>query len=134
MFPSKLRPDSAIMVGVLTSVGVYLIYNNALPNLTDIRSAPPNDSDVESERKAAAWKSAALLGVVFLVSHDLNSYIISGVALAGIDYMHKHANGIHPATGKLDNGGGGETVAPGMAGAYSLPDYQADDNDTDVTY
>jgi hypothetical protein len=119
------NPDSATMIGVLTAAGVYLIYNNALPTVTDLRTAPAHDTDAESARKAAAWKSAALIGVVFLVARDLNSYIISGAALVGIDYMYKHANGTNPQTGKLDAGGGGDTVAPSLSQAYPLPDYQA---------
>ena len=103
------------MVGLLTAVGVYLIYNNALPTAADIRLGPANDGDVESSRKSAAWKSAALIGLVFLVARDLNSYIISGGALVGIDYMYKHHNAIEPTTGRLDVGTP-PTIAPG-AGA-----------------
>lgn len=121
MFPSRLAPDSATMVGLLTAAGVYLIYNNALPNLTDLRTAQPHDQDVETCRKQAAWKSVALIGVVFLVARDFNSYIISGAALVGIDYMYKHANAVEPSTGKLDVSGGGTSIATGSE--YPLPDY-----------
>jgi hypothetical protein len=120
---SKLKPDSATGIGLATAVGVYLIYNNALPNTTDIRAAHPHNEDVETCRKHAAWESAALLGLVFLVSRDLNSYIIAGVALIGIDLMHKHANAVSPATGKIDTSGGGVTIAPGLSSAYPMPDY-----------
>lgn len=101
-FLSRLQPDSATMVGLLTAAGVYLVYNSALPTLADVREAPPNNNTVESARKSAAWKSAALVGVVFLIARDLNSYVISGLALVGIDYMYKHHNAIEPTTGKLD--------------------------------
>lgn len=121
---SKLSaPDSATMIGLLTAAGVYLIYNNALPSMTDVRSAPPHDPDVESARKGAAWKSAALIALVFVVARDLNSYIISGAALVGIDYMYKHHNAIHPNTQKLDVSTDGQSIAPGMATAYPLPEY-----------
>lgn len=121
---SKLgAPDSATMVGLLTAAGVYLIYNNSLPSVADVRSAAPHDTDVESARKAAAWKSAALIALVFVVARDLNSYIISGAALFGIDYMYKHNNAIHPHTQKLDVSNSGDTVAPGLATAYPLPEY-----------
>ena len=109
---SRLQPDTATSVGILTAVGVYLIYNNALPSMADVRMAGPNDEAVESARKGAAWKSAALITVVFLVARDLNSYIISGVALVGIDYMYKHHNAIESSTGKLD-AGTPMTIAPG---------------------
>lgn len=99
---SRLKPDTATMVGLLTAGGVYLIYNNALPTVADVRTADPHDGDVEAARKAATWKGLALIGAVFLVARDLNSYIISGSALIGIDLMYKHANAVHPATGKID--------------------------------
>jgi hypothetical protein len=115
---SMLQPDSATMVGVLTAAGVYLIYNNALPSAADIRTTPANNPDVESARKAAAWKSAALITLVFLVARDLNSYIISGAALVGIDYVYKHSNAVAPGTGKLESSGGGAAV-------YPLPEYDS---------
>ena len=117
---SRLQPDTATMTGIFTAVGVYFIYNNALPKVTDLRSAPPHDPDAEAARKAAAWKSAGLITVVFLVARDLNSYIISGAALIGIDYMFKHANSVHPNTGKPDVEGAEPTP---LAQAYPMPDY-----------
>lgn len=119
--------DSGTMVGLFTAAGVYLIYNNALPSLTDIRSAAPDDPDVGASRKHAAWLSAAIVGGVFVISRDINSYLISGAALVGIDYLYKHNNMIHPQSGKLHTDGGGLSVAPGMSGAYPLPDYTADE-------
>lgn len=119
--------DSGTMVGLLTAAGVYLIYNNALPNAADIRVSQPHDQDVETERKHAAWKSVALVGIVFLVSRDLNSYIISGASLVGIDLMYKHANAVHPATGKIDTtSSDGSSIAPSLSGAYPMPDYSQD--------
>jgi len=124
MFPSKLaNVEGGTMVGLLTAAGVYLIYQNALPSTADIREAAPHDESVERERKKAAWESLALIGGVFLISRDLNSYIVSGIALVGIDYMHKHANAIHPATQQVDVNGGADSVAPDMADAYAMPDY-----------
>ena len=39
---------------------------------------------VEAARRGAAWKSTALLGLVFLVTHDINSLMIGGAALGGL--------------------------------------------------
>jgi hypothetical protein len=116
---SKLQPDTATSVGILTAIGVYLIYQNSLPNLADVRLAPANDGTVESSRKAAAWKSAGLITIVFLVARDLNSYIISGAALVGLDYMYKHSNAVNGSTGKVDvSSGGGTPVAQYPMDAY----------------
>lgn len=119
---SRLAPDSATTVGLLTAIGVYLIYNGALPTGTDIRAAHPHDPDVDKNRKHAAYLSAGLIAGVFLVARDLNSYIISGASLVAVDYYYKHQNAIHPATGKLDSDK--DYVATvGQSGAYPLPDY-----------
>lgn len=117
---SKLENiDSATLIGLATATGVYLIFNNALPSAADVRQAPPDDTDVSTARKQAAYKSAALVALVFLVARDLNSYIISGTALVGIDLMYKHANMVSPATGKIDASAGGESIS----NVYPLPDY-----------
>lgn len=124
-FKSKLlSADSGTMVGLLTAAGVYLIYNNALPSLSDIRVSDPHDGDVEVERKHATWMGAALVGVVFLISRDLNSYIISGAALVGIDLMYKHANAVHPGTGKVHTVSSGASL--GNTDAYAIPEYATD--------
>jgi hypothetical protein len=115
-------PEGSITVGLAEAAAVYAIYQSALPSHADIRSADPHNTDVEASRKAAAWKSAAVLGVVFLMTHDLNSFLIGGAALAGIDLMVKHANGVHPATGKLSGPTDGGPPADNDA-AFPLPDY-----------
>lgn len=123
---SRLQPDSATMVGLLTAAGVYLIYNNALPTLADVREAPPNNSTIESARKSAAWKSAALVGVVFMVARDLNSYVISALSLVGIDYMYKHHNAIEPTTGKLDApslGAGSQSTGAQVSNVFPMESY-----------
>jgi hypothetical protein len=94
-------PEGSITIGLAEAAAVYMIYGAALPNHADIRSADPHNRDVEMARRHAAWKSAAVLGIIFLMTKDLNSFLIGGAALGGIDIMYKHANGVHPATGKL---------------------------------
>jgi hypothetical protein len=131
---SVLKPDSSVMVGLAEAAAVYVIYQSALPSHADIRSAPAHDSTIESSRKAAAWKSAAVLGFVFLLTQDLNSFLIGGLALGGIDLMTKHSNGVNPATGKLQAPGAAITSATmgqqddtsssaDNAGAFPLEDY-----------
>ena len=125
---SVLKPDSSLTVGLAEAAAVYVIYQSALPSHADIRSAPAHDKTIESSRKAAAWKSAAVLGFVFLLTQDLNSFLIGGLALGGIDYMNKHANGTNPATGKLQAAPGASIMtagpaAPDNAEAFPMPDY-----------
>jgi hypothetical protein len=126
---SVLKPESSVTVGLAEAAAVYVIYTAALPNHADIRSAPPHKTDIEGARKHAAWKAASVLALVFLITQDVNSALIGGAALAGIDLLAKHANGVHPATGKLADAGPAQLPvqqdngAAGNETAYPMPDY-----------
>src|SRR5258706_15571780 len=125
-------PEGSIAIGLGEAAGVYAIYGAALPNHADIRSADPHNVDIEASRKAAAWKSAAILGLVFLITQDLNSFLIGGAALGGIDYLTKHANGVHPATGKLSGPDAGVPADNDVA--FPLPDYSDMQSSPDLGY
>lgn len=125
-FKSALKPDSAVMVGLASGAVIAAIYQTSVPNMADIRTASPHNSDVEAARKRAAYKSAGLLGLIFLMTRDVNSFLIGGMMLGAIDLHVKHANAVHPATGKIAPAGGSITDAgapSGNAEAFSLPDY-----------
>lgn len=114
-------PEGSITVGLAEAAAVYVIYQSALPNHADIRTADAHNTDIEAQRKRAAWKAASILGLVFLITQDLNSFLIGGMALGGIDLMVKHANAVHPATGKMAG-----PQAPSQAEletATPMPDY-----------
>jgi hypothetical protein len=115
-------PENSMTVGLAEAAAVYVIYQSAMPNHSDIRTADPHNTDIEASRKRAAWKAASILGLVFLITQDLNSFLIGGAALGGIDLMVKHANAVHPATGKI---AGAQAPAGGMEleTAMPLPDY-----------
>lgn len=122
---SVLKPEGSITIGLAEAAAVYVIYQSALPNHADIRSAEAHNNDIEASRKRAAWKAASILGLVFLITQDLNSFLLGGAALAGIDLMVKHSNAVHPATGKMAPAGaaagGAEAIA--LDTATPLPDY-----------
>lgn len=121
-FPrSILKPDTSVMLGLANGAIILAIYNGTIPNITFIRTGDSHDDDVESTRKAAAWTSAAILGFMFLVTRDRNSFLIGGLVLAGTDMMVKHANGVNPGTGKLDSQHGQSITED--ANIYPMPDY-----------
>ena len=132
-----LKPPESITVGLAEAAAIYVIYQSALPNHADIRSAPAHNTDIEAARKKAAWSSAAVLGFVYLLTRDLNSFLLGGLALSGIDYLTKHANGTNPATGKLATAPGSsvqQAQDPAASGdnssAYPMPDY----SDSSLSY
>lgn len=132
MFKSILKgPNEATTIGLAQGALIIGIYSGSLPNLADVRAAAPHDSSVESSRKGSAITSAVLLGTVFMFTKDVQAFIIGGAALVGIDYLYKHMNATHPATGKLDATGDAESMSPGLALAAPLPSYSEDDTGLD---
>lgn len=115
-----LKPDSASLVGLFGAAGVFLIYNNALPSAASIRAGAPRDEDIEASRKKAAYLSLGLVIVSFAVARSVDSYIITGAALIGIDYMYKHENAINPLTQTTETG-----TTTMDASIHPLPDYSA---------
>lgn len=116
-------PEGGVVGGLATAIAVLFIYNSALPSHADIRTGDANNTDIESARKGAAIKATALVSLVFLLTRDLNTFIISGGTVAGIDYLAKHHNAINPQTGTLDTQSGVDSSMP--SNVYSLPSYGA---------
>lgn len=126
------NPDSTIMAGLAEAGAVYVIYQSSLPNVADVRTVGAHNVDIEAARKAAAWKAAGVLGLVFLLTRDYRSFWIGGLSLAGIDLMYKHANAIDPDTKKLDGTPAPAKSADGPiteASAYPLESYEMSDSD-----
>jgi hypothetical protein len=133
---SVLKPEGSITIGIAEIAAVGLIYQSALPSHADIAAAPPHDAVIETARKKAAWKSAAVIGFVFLLSRDLNSFLLGGLALGGFDIMAKHANGVNPATNKLATAPGSSITGTAMEPndtAFPVADY-ADPAQPEMSY
>lgn len=97
-----LKPEVSIPAGLATAAVVYGVYSNALPNAADIRTAPPQNTDVDAARKQAAWTSAAVVGAVSLMAGDPTIFVIGGAVLVALDWMTRHADAVNPITGKVD--------------------------------
>lgn len=123
MFTSILKPDTSVMLGVANGAIIIGIYDKMLPANAAVRTADPHDGDIEASRKHAAWASAAVLGFMFLLTRDRNSFLIGGLVLAGVDLTVKHSNGIDPLTGLLHHHTD-ETMAPqSLENVYPMPEY-----------
>lgn len=121
---SILRPDTSVMVGLANGAIIMAFYQHELPQNAAIRTAEPHDNDIEKSRRNAAWKSAAFLGFMFLLTRDRNAAMIGGLVLASVDITVKHANGLNPETGKLDAASPGDmTIAPDIDNTYPMADY-----------
>lgn len=123
-FNSILKPDTSVMLGLANGGVIAAIYNGALPTIANVRVSDPGDGDVEKARKQAAWTSAGVLGFMFLLTRDRNSFLIGGLVLASIDLMVKHANGFNPMTGLLHDGADDQVaLSDDAAHVYPMSDY-----------
>lgn len=133
MLKSVLKPEGSVMTGAASAAIIIAVYTKNMPDIASIRTADPHNSDVEAARKRSAWECAAVLGVLFLLTRDLGSFIIGGTVLTAVDLHTKHANGVHPATGTLAHPHDGNDSQLTSTSAYSLTDPHYDGAPGDET-
>lgn len=120
MLKSILKPEHSVAVGIGIAAVDLLIFNQMLPNTTDVRSASPQNPDVETERRKAVIYCVGVNGFVSLITRDWNVFLIGGIATIGMSYMIAHANEVNPQTGKMV--ASAQSIDQSMA-AFALPDY-----------
>lgn len=114
-----------VLAGAMVAFGVVTIYQHDLPSSAEVRNAPVNDGHLESARKQAAFKAAALVLVVAALLKSPEVFVIGGGTLFALDYGHKHNNQINPDTGKLAVGQYDTTSQGSGSELYAVP-YTAD--------
>lgn len=112
-----LKPEVSIGVGLATAGLVFAIYSNATPNLADIRTAEPDDGDVESTRKLAAWSSVGAVSAVSLIAKDPTVFVLGGSMVVLLDWWHRHANAVDPRSGRAATMVGPDGGQVGMSDA-----------------
>lgn len=118
---SILDPKASVAVGIGIGAVDLLIFNQMLPNTADIRTARPQNTDVETERRKAVIYCVGVNGFISLVTRDWTVFLIGGMVTIGMSYMVAHANEINPDTGKMA-GAAVQSVDNTMAG-WAVPDY-----------
>lgn len=98
---SILKPDGSVTLGMATAITVWAIYDRELPNTATIHATDAGDINIEAGRKKATYTSAAILGVVTLLTKDVNVFVLGAVTLFALDMHTRHANASSPTTGML---------------------------------
>lgn len=106
---SILKPDGSIAIGLATGVTIWAIYDRSLPDSATMHATDAGDINIESGRKKAVYTSAAVLGVVTLLTKDVNVFILGSVILFALDMHTRHANASNPVTGQLVSNPGYDT-------------------------
>lgn len=124
MLKSILNPSQSVAIGVGIGVVDAFIFQQHLPPMADIRTATPQNTDVDAARRQATGMCIAINGLVSVMTRDWNVFLIGGVVTVGLSYLTAHANAVNPQTGKME-GGSAPSINPDQA-TYNLPDYSGD--------
>lgn len=120
-FKSVLNPSQAVAVGIGISALDLLIFSHFVLSLTDVRSANPQNSDVETARRQATIYCVGINGLVSLMTRDWNVFLIGGATTAAMSWLVVHANTVSPQTGTMQSPG--EQATSSNENMYPLPDY-----------
>jgi hypothetical protein len=94
---SLLKPEASVVTGLATAALVIAVYSKALPSSVDVRVGAPQDPDIDSARKQAAWTSAGAVAAVALIAQDATVFTLGGLMVIGMDWWTRHSNLNNPA-------------------------------------
>lgn len=120
---SILNPGQSVAIGVGLGVVDAYIFNSHLPNVADVRTAEPENTDVDTARRQAVGLCIAINGLVSVMTRDWNVFLIGGVVTVGMAFIYVHANAVSPATGTMSASTGEISPDQDNANAYPLADY-----------
>jgi len=108
----------AVELGVFVGLVDTVLFLHFLPPVADVRSAQPFNRDIESSERTALLATTAFTLLVAGFARSWDTFIIGGAVIVGVDFAFKHANAVHPDTGKM-------TVAPeqNLGSVTNLPSY-----------
>jgi hypothetical protein len=121
---SILNPSQAVGVGIGIGAVDLLIFSHFVPGIADVRSANPQNQDVDATRRQATLYCIGVNGLVSLMTRDWNVFLIGGIVTAAMSWAVVHANTVHPQTGTMQSPG--ESAASSNTNMYPLPDYSMD--------
>jgi hypothetical protein len=98
---SVLKPEGSLMLGTAVAAMSYGIYSFSVPNTAITTSTLPHDASIESARKKAAWTATAVVSAVSVLAKDKTIFILGGLVIVALDWHTRHANAVHPETGKV---------------------------------
>ena|SRR5712691_2003792 len=107
-------------IGVLVGIVDVEIWRHFVPSVADVRTAQPFNTDIEAAERTALLVGSLFTLVVAGFTRSAEVFAIGGLALVAMDYATKHANAVHPDTGKMASP---MPVPTGVSESYPMPDY-----------
>jgi hypothetical protein len=90
-----LKPDAEISIALATGVMAYAGYQFALPSMADVRSLEPNNKDIQSSERVAAWTAAGIVSVVSLLTKSAAVFMVGGLVVIGTSWTARHADQVN---------------------------------------
>src|ERR1022692_968174 len=117
-----LRPEVSLPIALATGAVVYGVYATHMPAVAESRTTMPGNPNLAASRKTATWTSAAIVAGISLMAHDPTIFIVGGAMVVTLDMVNRHANAVHPKTGKLVADGVGSATAAYPGNGASVTD------------
>jgi hypothetical protein len=111
----------AVELGVMVGLVNTVIFLHFLPPVADVKAAQPFNQNIETSERTALLATTAFTLVVAGFAKSLETFMIGGAVIVGVDFAFKHANAVNPATNKMVPAG---QAGLNMPNVHSLPDYQ----------
>jgi hypothetical protein len=123
MLKSILNPSQSVAIGIGIGVVDLFIFQKHLPAVADVRTAEPQDNDIDASRRSATMTCIAINGLVSLMTRDWDVFLIGGAITAAMSWTYAHANTVHPATGTTQAPGEMKVTQDDLSHQYPMPDY-----------
>lgn len=98
--PSIFPPTVSIPVGLATAAIVVSVFQKTNPPIADIRVADSQSPALASSERTATWTATGIVAGISLVTKDPDIFIIGGITVIIMAWMHRHANAVAPETNR----------------------------------
>jgi hypothetical protein len=96
-----LKPEVSLPVALATGAVVYGIFQVMLPPVAEAKVTMPNNVHLQTSRKTATVTALAFSGGLSLLAKDPTILIVGGTLAVVLDFVHRHADAVHPQTGQM---------------------------------
>jgi len=117
-----LRAEVSLPIALATGAVVYGIFQTQMPPTAEQRVTMPGNQHLAASRKTATWTAAAVVAGISLIAADPAIFIVGGAMVVAEDFICRHANAVHPQTGKVVADGTGSATAAYPANSSTVTD------------
>jgi hypothetical protein len=96
-----LRAEVSLPITLATAAVVYGIFQTQLPTVAESKSTMPNNAHLQSSRRTATVVSLAVCGGISHMAKDPSIFFVGGKLAVVLDFVHRHADAVHPQTGQM---------------------------------